>query len=75
MANNNNNSNEIIIPSVEELLNRAFEELRISEIKIRKDALGIMKKAFDNTANPTDLWLDIMKAIVMSCETNHYSFS
>ena len=75
MANNNNNSNEIIIPSVEELLNRAFEELRISEIKIRKDALGIMKKAFDNTANPTDLWLDIMKAIVMSCETNHHSFS
>lgn len=75
MANNNNNSNEIIIPSVEELLNRAFEELRISEIKIRKDALGIMKKASDNTANPTDLWLDIMKAIVMSCETNHHSFS
>ena len=64
-----------MIPSVEELLNRAFEELRISEIRIRKDALGIMKKAFDNTANPTEFWLDIMKAIVISCETNHHSFS
>jgi len=75
LTNNNNNSNEIKIPSVEELLNRAFEELRVSEIKIRKDALVIMRKAFGNTANPTDLWLDIMKAIVLSCEANHYSFS
>ncbi len=73
--NNNNSSNEINTPSVEELLNRTLEELRVSETKIRKDALTIMRKAFGNTVNPIEIWLDMLKAIVLSCEANQYFFS
>lgn len=75
MTSNTNISEEFKITSVGKILNRAFDELRIREPKIRKDALEFMKKAYPSVFNPEDLWLDIMKAIVAACEANGYSFS
>ena len=75
MTNISNISDEIRIPSPDKLLNRAFEELRIKDEKTRKDALDILKKTGLNVTNNKDLWLNIMKAIVVSSDANGYLFS
>ncbi|HEX9318951.1 MAG TPA: hypothetical protein VF884_08455 [Nitrososphaeraceae archaeon] len=75
MTNINNLSADIKSPSVDKILTRAFEELRIVDTKIKKGALDIMKKAYPNVSTSKDLWLNVMKAIVTSTEANDYILS
>lgn len=75
MTSNTNVSEEIKLTSAGKILIRAFDELRITDPKIRKDAQEYIKRTYPSVFNSNDLWLGIMKAIVASCEANHYSFS
>jgi hypothetical protein len=75
LTSNTNVSEEIKLTSAGKILIRAFDELRITDPKIRKDAQEFIKRTYPSVFNSNDLWLEIMKAIVASCEANRYSFS
>ena len=75
MTSNTNVTEEIKIASAAKLLTRAFDEIRITDLKVRKDAQEFIKRTHPSAVDSTDLWLEIMKAIVASCEANSYSFS
>jgi hypothetical protein len=75
LTSNTNISEEINITSAGKILIRAFDELRITDVRIRKDAQEFIKRTYPTAFNSKDRWLEIMKAIVASCEANGYSFS
>jgi hypothetical protein len=76
LTGNTNVSEEIKIASAAKILTRALDELRITDLQVRKDAQEFIKKIHPpGVFSSNDLWLEIMKAIVASCEANSYSFS
>jgi hypothetical protein len=75
LTSNTNITEEIKITSAAKILTRAFDELRITDLKVKKDAQEFIKRTHPSAVDSNDLWLEIMKAIVASCEANAYSFS
>ena len=59
----------------EEIIARTLNELRITDSKIRQNALTIVKNMNIEYSDSNDYWIFIMKVIISSCESNYHSFS
>ncbi|HJU79304.1 MAG TPA: hypothetical protein VJ599_07075 [Nitrososphaeraceae archaeon] len=67
MTNRNNSINP------ERVLSQTLDELRITDDKIKQNTSSLVKNL--ETSNNDDFWINIMKAIVVSCDENKYVFS
>jgi hypothetical protein len=57
----------------ERILSQILDELRINDIKIKHNTASLVKNL--DTTNNDEFWINIMKAIVVSCDENKYVFS
>jgi hypothetical protein len=57
----------------ERILSQTLDELRIADGKIKQNTSSLIKNL--EASNNDDFWINIMKAIVVSCDENRYVFS
>ncbi len=66
-------TNRNISINPERILSQTLDELRINDIKIKHNTASLVKNL--DTTNNDEFWINIMKAIVVSCDENKYVFS
>lgn len=66
-------TNRNIIINSERILSQTLDELRINDSKIKQRTASLVKNL--ETTNNDEFWINIMKAIVVSCDENKYVFS
>lgn len=59
----------------EEIIVRTLDELRITDSKIRQNALAIVKNMNIEYSDSNNYWIFIMKVIISSCKSNNHPFS
>ena len=57
----------------ERIISQKLDELRITDSKIKQNAASLVKNL--EVTNNDEFWINIMKAIVVSCDENKYVFS
>lgn len=57
----------------EKIVSQTLDELRISDNKIKQNTSSLVKNL--ETSNSDEFWINVMKAIVVSCDENKYVFS
>lgn len=75
MHNNSDHllTNRNISINPEKILSQTLDELRITDNKIKQNTSSLVKNL--ETSNSDEFWINIMKAIVVSCDENKYVFS
>jgi hypothetical protein len=66
-------TNRNISINPERILSQTLAELRITDSKIKQNAASLVKNL--EITNRDEFWINIMKAIVVSCDENKYLFS
>jgi hypothetical protein len=66
-------TNRNISINPERILSQTLAELRITDSKIKQNAASLVKNL--EITNRDEFWINIMKAIVVSCDENKYVFS
>lgn len=66
-------TNRNISINPERILSQTLDELRITDNKIKLNTSSLVKNL--ETSNSDEFWINIMKAIVVSCDENKYIFS
>ncbi len=66
-------TNRNISINPERILSQTLDELRITDNKIKQNTSSLVKNL--ETSNSDEFWINIMKAIVISCDENKYVFS
>lgn len=66
-------TNRTISINPERILSQILDELRITDSKIKQNTASLVKNL--ETTNNDEFWINIMKAIVLSCDENKYVFS
>lgn len=66
-------TNRNISINPERILSQTLDELRITDNKIKLNTSSLVKNL--ETSNSDEFWINIMKAIVVSCGENKYVFS
>lgn len=66
-------TNRNISINPESILSQTLDELRITDNKIKQYTSSLVKNL--ETSNSDEFWINIMKAIVVSCDENKYVFS
>lgn len=66
-------TNRNISINPESILSQTLDELRITDNKIKQNTSSLVKNL--ETSNSDEFWINIMKAIVVSCDENKYVFS
>jgi hypothetical protein len=66
-------TNRNISINPERILSQTLAELRITDNKIKQNTTSLVKNL--ETSNSDEFWINIMKAIVVSCDENKYVFS
>ena len=66
-------TNRNISINPERILSQTLAELRITDSKIKQNAVSLVKNL--EITNRDEFWINIMKAIVVSCDENKYLFS
>ena len=66
-------TNRNISINPERIISQTLDELRITDNKIKQNASSLVKNL--ETSNSDEFWINIMKAIVVSCDENKYVFS
>lgn len=59
----------------EEIIVRTLDDLRITDSKIRQNALTIAKNMNIEYSDSNNYWIFIMKVIISSCKSNNHTFS
>lgn len=66
-------TNRNISINPERILSQTLDELRINDSKIKQNTASLVKNL--EKTNNDEFWINIMKAIVVSCDENKYVFS
>lgn len=66
-------TNRNISINPEKIVSQTLDELRITDNKIKQNTSSLVKNL--ETSNSDEFWINIMKAIVVSCDENKYVFS
>jgi hypothetical protein len=66
-------TNRNISINPERIISQKLDELRITDSKIKQNAASLVKNL--EVTNNDEFWINIMKAIVVSCDENKYVFS
>ena len=66
-------TNKNITLNPERILSQTLDELRITDNKIKQNTSSLMKNLA--TSDSDEFWINIMKAIVVTCDENNYIFS
>ncbi|HYY86392.1 MAG TPA: hypothetical protein VE594_04735 [Nitrososphaeraceae archaeon] len=66
-------TNRNISTNPERILSQTLDELRINDSKIKQNTASLVKNL--EKTNNDEFWINIMKAIVVSCDENKYVFS
>jgi hypothetical protein len=66
-------TNRNISTNPERILSQTLDELRITDSKIKQNTASLVKNL--EMSNNDEFWINIMKAVVVSCDENKYVFS
>jgi hypothetical protein len=66
-------TNRNISTNPERILSQTLDELRITDSKIKQNTASLVKNL--EMSNNDEFWVNIMKAVVVSCDENKYVFS
>lgn len=66
-------TNRNISINPEKIVSQTLDELRITDNKIKQNTSSLVKNL--ETSNSDEFWINVMKAIVVSCDENKYVFS
>ena len=64
---------EILASTQKVYFSQTLDELRITDNKIKQNTSSLVKNL--ETSNSDEFWINLMKAIVVSCDENKYVFS